>query len=98
MKKDLMSTGNYMAKVFETLFTIPGMHDNVKVELRVPRRNVLLLSKVIERGLHLPVTKEEDGSILDFVPQETKTELQEVAVELLKKAGLTEMNEKLKSF
>ena len=46
-----MSTTNTIAKVFETVLSVPGMNDNIKIQLSIPRKNVLLLSKVIERGL-----------------------------------------------
>jgi hypothetical protein len=96
-KKNVMSTTNTIAKVFETVLSIPGMNDNVKIQLSIPRKNVLLLSKVIERGLG---NKESlaDDSILDIAPKETLDELNAVSDELLKKAGLIEMNEKLKTF
>ena len=73
------------------------MNDNVKIQLSIPRKNVLLLSKVIERGL---AGKDglNDDNILDIAPKETMEELNAISNELLKKAGLIEMNEKLKSF
>jgi hypothetical protein len=40
-----------LAKVYDTVLSIPGMNEALKIELRIPRKNVLLLSKVIERGL-----------------------------------------------
>ena len=52
---------------------------------------------MIEGGL---VGKESlnDDSILDIAPKETLEELNSISEELLKKAGLIEMNEKLKTF
>ena len=92
-----MQTTNTIAKVFDTVLSIPGMSDNVKIQLSIPRKNVLLLSKVIERGL---AGKDglNDDSILDIAPKETMEELNAISEELLKKAGLIEMNEKLKTF
>ena len=92
-----MQTTNTIAKVFDTVISIPGMSDNVKIQLSIPRKNVLLLSKVIERGL---AGKDglNDDSILDIAPKETMEELNAISEELLKKAGLIEMNEKLKTF
>jgi hypothetical protein len=97
MKKDNMQTTNTIAKVFETVLSIPGMNDNVKIQLSIPRKNVLLLSKVIERGL---AGKDVivDDNILGITPKETLEELSAISDELLKKAGLIEMNEKLKTF
>lgn len=92
-----MQTTNTIAKVFDTVLSIPGMNDNVKIQLSIPRKNVLLLSKVIERGLNIKDTGEE-SNILDITPKETLEELNEISDELLKKAGLIEMNEKLKTF
>lgn len=90
-------TTNTIAKVFDTVLSIPGMNDNVKIQLSIPRKNVLLLSKVIERGLSVKDNAEE-SNILDITPQETLQELIEISNDLLKKAGLTDMNEKLKTF
>jgi hypothetical protein len=92
-----MGTTITIAKVYETVLSIPGMNDAVKIQLFIPRKNVLLLSKVIERGLSGNGNGEE-GNVLDFAPQETLKELNQISDELLKKAGLTDMNEKLKSF
>lgn len=86
-----------LTKVYETLLSIPGMNEAVKVDLKLPRKQVLILSKVIERGL-----AENGGatepSILSLATPETREELLKIAEELLAKGGLTEMNEKLKSF
>ena len=92
-----MQTTNTIAKVFDTVLSIPGMNDNVKIQLTIPRKNVLLLSKVIERGLSVKDDSEE-SNIIDIAPQETLQELTAISDELLKKAGLIEMNEKLKTF
>ena len=40
-----------IAKVYETLLSIPGMNEKIKIDLRIARKNVLFLSKIIERGL-----------------------------------------------
>ena len=92
-----MQTTNTIAKVFETILSIPGMNDNVKIQLSIPRKNVLLLSKVIERGLAGKENLDND-TILDIAPAETLEQLNSISEEILKKAGLIEMNEKLKTF
>ena len=89
-----MQTTSTIAKVFDTVLSIPGMNDNVKIQLSIPRKNVLLLSKVIERGISFKDFNEEN-SIIDIASKQTFDELREVANELLTKAGLMEMNEKL---
>src|ERR1700749_4043041 len=97
MKKNNMQTTTTIAKVFDTVLSIPGMNDNVKIQLTIPRKNVLLLSKVIERGLIIK-DGSETNNILDVAPRETVQELSAISDELLKKGGLIEMNEKLKTF
>ena len=97
MKKNNMSTINTLTKVFDTILSIPGMNDNVKIQLSIPRKNVLLLSKVIERGLAGREALSDDN-ILGMTSKETLEELNAISDELLRKAGLIEMNEKLKTF
>ncbi|MEP6467841.1 MAG: hypothetical protein ABJB05_16135 [Parafilimonas sp.] len=92
-----MTTTSTIAKVFETVLSIPGMNDNVKIQLSIPRKNVLLLSKVIERGLSVKENGNDDN-ILGTASKETLEELLAISNELLNKAGLIEMNEKLKAF
>ena len=55
----------------------------------------MLLSKVIERGLTVK-DNAETHNILDIAPQEMVQELNAISDDLLRKAGLIEMNEKLK--
>lgn len=86
-----------LTKVYETLLSIPGMNEAVKIDLKLPRKQVLLLSKVIERGL-AEDGDETEPSILHLATPEVRTELGKVVDDLLSKGGLTEMNEKLKSF
>ena len=87
-----------VAKIYETVLSIPGMNDNVKIALQIPRKNVLLLSKIIERGLTVKDADEKSTTILELVPKQTLQELQSLPGELLEKAGLTEMNQKLQAF
>jgi hypothetical protein len=93
-----MIAKNDVAKLYDTILSIPGMNDDIKISLKISRKNLLLLNKVIERGLNGKDHDDQSASILDTVPKETLQELSEIAVELLSKAGLTEMNEKLKTF
>ena len=83
-----------IAIVYETLLISPGMNESVKVALNMPRKNILLLAKVIELGL----ANKEGGSeqtIVNIASKETLTELSALSDELLNKAGLQEMNSKL---
>lgn len=93
-----MIAKNDVAKVYDTILSIPGMNDEVKISLKISRRNLLLLNKLIERGLNGKESDDKSLNVLDTVPKETLDELSNIAQELLSKAGLTEMNEKLKAF
>jgi len=89
---------NDVARIYETVLCMPGMNENVKVNLQTTRKNLLLLNKVIERGLNTKEPEDRSVSILDIIPKESLQELSGIAAELLNKSGLSEMNEKLRSF
>lgn len=93
-----MLTTNDVAKVYDTILSIPGMNETVKIDVRISRRNVLLLNSVIERGLTVKDTGDKSSNLLDIVPIETLQELSAFSDDCLQKAGLTELSEKLKSF
>lgn len=90
----MLSTDD-VAKVLDTILSIPGMNETVKIDLKITRKNALLLNRVIERGLSM---KEEDNGsgLFDKVSEEALVELTLVANDCLKKAGLTDLSEKLK--
>lgn len=92
-----MIAKNDVAKVYDTILSIPGMNEEMKVSLKISRRNLLLLNKLIERGLNGKESSDHSVSVLDTVPKETLQDLSDIAAQLLSKAGLTEMNEKLKA-
>ena len=89
-----MLSSKDIAIVYETLLISPGMNEPVKFALNMPRKNVLLLAKVIELGL---ANKEGGGeqTIVNIASKETLIELSALSDELLNKAGLQEMNSKL---
>ena len=91
-----MLTTNDVAKVYDTILSIPGMNETVKIDVRISRRNVLLLNNVIERGLTVKDADDKLSNLLDVVPKETLQELTNLSDDYLKKAGLTELSEKLK--
>ena len=86
-----------VTRIYETVLSIPGMRDHVKISLSLSRKNVLLLSKIIERGLLAKDPEDKSTNVLDIVPKETLQELLQFSNDLLDKAGLTEMNQKLQS-
>jgi hypothetical protein len=83
-----------VSMVFETLLATPGMNDAVKISQKMTRKQILLLSKLVEVGLN---NHQEEGkmSILSFADERTISELRAFSVELLKMAGLTEMNDRI---
>lgn len=90
-----MLTTNDVAKIYDTILCTPGMNDTVKIDLRISRRNVLLLKNVIERGLTIKDADEKSSNLLDIVSKETLQELNNLSDDCLLKAGLTELNQKL---
>ena len=86
---------NVMAQVYDTLLCSPGMNEAVKVDVRINRKTVLLLNSVIDRGL-LAKDGEQSQGLLELIPKETVEELRQFSEECLKKAGLTELSEKMK--
>jgi hypothetical protein len=83
------------AIVYETLLASPGMNDEVKITLRIPRKNVLFLSKIIELGLS--VKDQNEHGLFSPVNGDATEDLRLISNEVLNKAGLTEMYEKLTS-
>jgi hypothetical protein len=81
--------------VYETLLSSPGMNDTVKISLHIPRKNVLLLTKIIELGLS--AKDSEQGGLIQTAGKNTVEELNSLTADLLQKAGLTEMYYKLHS-
>ena len=89
-----MLTTDEVAKVYDTILSIPGMNEKVKIDLKITRKNALLLNRIIQRGL--VSNPEEDSDLLDSIPPEAFQELASLTEECLKKAGLIEFSEKLK--
>ncbi len=70
-----MAATNYFAKVYDTVVTVPGMQESLKLDLRLTRKNVFLLSKIIERGLAVNGDKDASASLLELIPAATLQEL-----------------------
>lgn len=86
---------NVMAQVYETLLCSPGMNEAVKLDVKINRKTVLLLNSIIERSL--VKDGEQTQGLLELIPQESIEELQQFSEECLKKAGLTQLSEKIKN-
>ena len=87
-----MMTKNDVNRVLDTVMSSPGMSESVKMDLKISRKNVLLLSHVIEQGL---MTEKEAGSLIGSLSEEGISELRNIARECLQKAALIELNDKL---
>jgi hypothetical protein len=85
-----------LAKMYETVLSIPGMNEKVRIDFKIPLKNVLILSKAIERGLLGKETDDLSPDLMDLVSRETTEEIMGISTEILQKAGLLELNEKLK--
>jgi len=87
-------TTNDVAKVFDTVLSIPSMNDVVKIDLKISRKNVLLLNHVIERGLSAK-DNDKPSILMTSIQEENLQELKLFGEECLQKAGLIELSEKL---
>ena len=83
-----------LAGVFDTIMSIPGMNDNVKIDLKISRKNALLLNQVIRKGLNAQ-SVELSPDLIDIATKESKQELLDLSEDCLQKAGLVELHEKL---
>ncbi len=83
-----------MGLLYETLLSAPGMTDAVKLDLRISRKEILLLSRVIASGL---LAKPDEGlsGLLKVAGKDSADMLHRISDELLEKAGLSEMNRHL---
>ncbi len=82
-----------MNQLYETLLCSPGMKETVKVDVRISRKSILLLSQIIQKGLS------ESGSqaseFATIAGAESSSELQEMLKACLEKANLFELDERL---
>lgn len=62
------------SQVYDTILSTPGMGDTVKIDLRITRKNVLILSSIIQRGIDAK-GEEKSVGVLANVAKETPNEL-----------------------
>jgi len=91
-----MMTNEEVAQLYDTLMSIPGMNETVKLDLRISRKQVLLLAQVIERGLK--EAQLNPVGVALAASKEEITELLSISGDCLEKAGLTELRKKLVAF
>ena len=83
-----------VAVVYETLLASPGMNSTVKIPLQLSRKTLLLLTRVIDKGLACQEEKPDNG-LLAVLDTETLAEIKAISATLLDKSGLAEMNDRL---
>lgn len=88
-----MLSSKDVAVVYETLLSSPGMNESVKIALQIPRKNVLILSRIIELGLSAKAN--EESGLLLVAGKEVLADVNALTDELLQKAGLTDVRNKL---
>jgi hypothetical protein len=96
LKREEMATTIDIALVYDTLLASPGMSETVKIDLRVSRKTVLLLSRALERGLQSWQTDQPGFVPAEFAGTESVSELEGIISDCLQKAGLSTLHEKLK--
>lgn len=84
------------AKVFETVFSSPGMSEKCKIVMHVSRQNIILLGRLIEYGI-LSEKNNFNDEVLTALPRESTEDFKLIKEEMLKKADLIEFYERLKS-
>ncbi len=84
------------SKVYEMILCSPGMAEHCKISLKITRQNVLVLSRLIESGI-LNAKGAFEDEILGSLSEESVAEFKGIHEEVLKKAGLADFYEKLKS-
>lgn len=86
---------NDLSKVYGALLSSPGMTDQVKIDVKINRRSVLLLNNVIERSIGGKTDETGYAGLIEALPKEELQTLRDFARDCLEKAGLKELNEKL---
>lgn len=92
-----MATTIDIALLYDTLLASPGMNETVKIDLKVSRKTVLLLSRTLERGLQSWQTDQPGSALTEFTGKESLSELEGIISDCLQKAGLSALYEKLKN-
>jgi hypothetical protein len=90
-----MENNNVMSMLYDALLSSPGMSESVKINLQISRKQVLLLGQVMESGLNQ--ANAETSGLLSAMPEGSASELMEIINDCLSKAGLTDLNQKLKT-
>lgn len=94
--KEINMAKHDVTAVMDTILATPGMEQTVKLTMKISRKNLLLLGKVIERGLHEKLSDTSINLILASLTADIRKDLLEINNDLLDKSGLTALQTKLK--
>jgi hypothetical protein len=89
-----MMNAKELASVYDTIMSIPGMNDQIKLDLKISRRNILLLTQAIKRALSVPGV-EGNPDLIEIASNESKDELLALSADCLQKSGLVDLNDRL---
>ena len=90
----MASKNDVTVMAVDAILSTPGMNDQVKIDLKMSRRNVLLFNHLIKKG----ISEEQGENRSEFMLSmgaENLEEINAMAEECLSKAGLVETHEKL---
>jgi hypothetical protein len=89
-----MLSSKEITAIYQAILSSPGMDKEVKVQLRIPCKQVLVLSKIIELGL----AAKEQEALFSAVDAESLEGVQTIPMQLLQTAGLSDMYNRLHTF
>lgn len=91
-----MKTKKEITGMLSILVSVPGMEDNVKLNLSLKRKQVMLLSNVIREGMK--TDQGMVGDLLAVLAPDSSNELLRLSEEMDERAGLSELQQKVIEF
>lgn len=84
---------NEISQVYDTLLSVPGMDEAVRIDVKISRKLILLLSNAIELG----IAAKGNESMISFSDKESIEQLLALGHDCIEKAGLTNLKDKMAS-
>jgi hypoxanthine-guanine phosphoribosyltransferase len=81
-----MLSNKEVTRVYETMLKSAWMKEQVKISLKISRRDILLLTQIVEKGLGAEDVK-------GFIPDDAAAAIRSMSEEMLSKAELSELKE-----
>jgi len=85
-----------VVKVYEALLCSPGMDVLVKLDNKICRKTILLLSQVVSRGLSKNGPNDQFG-LIEVMDEQSQKALKELVQTTLENGGLTDLDKMLRS-